>query len=400
MINSIQSRFKNLLKQLIFSVVIFVVVLILIVFDIIDDYTAKSIITTGAIYAVIALGLNLITGFTGQLALGHAGFMAIGAYSTAILVMRTSVGLFPAIIAGGIITAVFGIVIGFPTLRLRGDYLAIVTLGFGEIIRVILVNLDNLTGGASGLHGVPRFTDSPELAPVVSFTWAFIFLVFMVIMMYNLINSSHGRIIISIREDEIAADAMGINTFYYKMFAFVLSTFMAGIGGGLFAAHYGYLAPSTFSFMKSVDFLIIVVLGGMGSITGTVISAFTITWLQEALRVMKNYRLVIYPLILILVMIFRPQGLMGNKEFTIDRMKRWPGMLLRLIADIFTGKFFIHNKDNFKMIFKWMGDFFTGKVFKRNIDSMKAYFKNIEVKFKQGAKILFPGKGRRGGDNR
>ncbi|HPO98883.1 MAG TPA: branched-chain amino acid ABC transporter permease, partial [Bacillota bacterium] len=210
--------------------------------------------------------------------------------------------------------------IGFPTLRLRGDYLAIVTLGFGEIIRVTMVYLEKLTGGAAGLKGVPAFTTVIELRPMLSFVWVYCFLVIVVILISNLIKSSPGRAIISVREDEIASNAMGINVFYYKMLAFVLSAFIAGIGGGLYAPFYRYLNPTSFNFMKSIDFIIIVVLGGMGSITGTIISGFVVTYLQEFLRFLEDFRLVIYALVLILMMLFRPTGLMGNKEFSITNL--------------------------------------------------------------------------------
>lgn len=280
---------------------------------IIDEYTAQ-IFTFGAINVIIALSLNLISGFTGQLALGHAGFMAIGAYSTAFLIMRAHIFLLPAIIIGGIITAIFGLVIGFPTLRLKGDYLAIVTLGFGEIIRVIMINTESITGGAAGLKGIPPFSEDINLSPIISFIWVYVFMIATILLINNLIKSSHGRAIVSIREDEIAANAMGINVFYYKMFSFTLSAFIAGVGGGLYALLFGYLNPTMFSWLKSMDFVIIIVLGGMGSIIGTVATGFILTYLQEFLRILQDYRLVIYPLILILIMLFKPTGLVGIVE--------------------------------------------------------------------------------------
>jgi len=302
----------------------------LIYLGVIDEYTAQ-ILTLAGINVVVALGLNLISGFTGQLALGHAGFMAIGAYSTAYTVMHIHVqaSFWPllvgiAIIIGGLITALFGLLIGFPTLRFKGDYLAIVTLGFGEIIRVIMINMEGITGGAAGLKGIPLFSDDINLSPLISFTWIFIFMIFTIILIGNLIKSSPGRAIVSIREDEIAADSMGINIFYYKMFSFTLSAFFAGIGGGLYALFFGYLNPTMFDFLKSADFLVIVVLGGMGSIAGTVVTGFVLTYLQEFLRILQDYRLVIYPLILILIMLFKPTGLIGIlidiKDFAIKKL--------------------------------------------------------------------------------
>ncbi len=295
-----------------------IIIVALMYLGILDEYTAQ-ILTFAAINVIVALGLNLISGFTGQLALGHAGFMAIGAYSTAILIMKVHMPLFPAILIGGVITAFFGIIIGFPTLRLKGDYLAIVTLGFGEIIRVIMVNLESLTGGAAGLKGVPSFSSDINLSPIISFVWVYFFMAAVIVLVSNLIKSSQGRAIVSIREDEIAANSMGINVFYYKMFAFTLSAFIAGIGGGLYALLFGYLNPTMFTWLKSMDFLMIVVLGGMGSIVGTVATGFILTYLQEFLRILQDYRLVIYPLILIFIMLFKPTGLIG----IVEDLKKW-----------------------------------------------------------------------------
>ncbi len=303
-----------------FSIVIAgaIIIVALMYLGILDEYTAQ-ILTFAAINVIIALGLNLISGFTGQLALGHAGFMAIGAYSTAILMMKLHMPLLLAIIIAGFITALFGIIIGFPTLRLRGDYLAIVTLGFGEIIRVVMINMESLTGGAAGLKGLPSFSDDINLGPIISFIWVYFFMVAIIALVNNLIKSSQGRAIVSIREDEIAANAMGINVFYYKMFAFTLSAFIAGIGGGLYALLFGYLNPTMFTWLKSMDFLMIVVLGGMGSIVGTVATGFILTYLQEFLRILQDYRLVIYPLILIFIMLFKPTGLIG----IVEDSKKW-----------------------------------------------------------------------------
>lgn len=290
----------------------------LIYFGVIDEYTAQ-ILTFAGINVIIALSLNLISGFTGQLALGHAGFMAIGAYATAALVMQLQVPILFAILAGGVITAAFGFVIGFPTLRLKGDYLAIVTLGFGEIIRVLMINAEKITGGAAGLKGIPSFSKDIALNPALSFIWVVLFMIGTIILISNLIKSSHGRAIVSIREDETASNAMGINVFYYKMFSFTLSAFIAGIGGGLYALFFGYLNPTMFNFLKSCDFLVIVVLGGMGSIIGTITTGFILTYLQEFLRFLQDYRLVIYPLILVFIMLFKPTGLVG----VIDDLKKW-----------------------------------------------------------------------------
>lgn len=295
---------------------------VLVKFQVIDEYTSQ-VLTIAGINVIIALGLNLISGFTGQLALGHAGFMAVGAYTTAALMMKLNLPIFAAMLGGAMMSALFGFLIGLPTLRLRGDYLAIVTLGFGEIIRVIMINLPTLTGGPAGLKGIPTFTTNITWRPVLSFALVYLTLTLVVVLLSNLLKSSHGAAIISIREDEIAANAMGINVFYYKIYAFTLSAFIGGLGGALYAPFFGYLSPNMFNFQKSVEFLIIVVLGGMGNLTGTVLAGISLTYLQEFLRFLKDYRLVIYPVILILVMIFQPSGIMGlfgNREFSLARL--------------------------------------------------------------------------------
>jgi branched-chain amino acid transport system permease protein len=182
-----------------------------------------------------------------------------------------------------------------------------------------MINAEKITGGAAGLKGIPTFSKDTLLNPVFSFIWVFLFMIGTIILINNLIKSSHGRAIISIREDEIASNSMGINVFYYKMFSFTLSAFVAGIGGGLYALFFGYLNPTMFNFLKSCDFLVIVVLGGMGSIIGTIVTGFILTYLQEFLRFLQDYRLVIYPLILVFIMLFKPTGLIG----IIGDLKKW-----------------------------------------------------------------------------
>ncbi|HYH03186.1 MAG TPA: branched-chain amino acid ABC transporter permease [Bacillota bacterium] len=325
--NHVQSRFTNpggYRGLLAASVVIGVGFLVAggIYLGLIDEYIAQ-VLTLGGINVIVALGLNLISGYAGQLALGQAGFMAVGAYTTAFLVMQVQVPLLPAILTGGMLTAGFGILIGYPTLQLRGDYLAIVTLSFGEIIRVIMVNLEHYTGGAAGLKGIPSFTAVILHRPTVSFLWVYCLMTVVILGLANLIRSAPGRAILAVREDEVAAGAMGINVFYHKMLAFTLSAFIAGLAGGLYAPFFRYLNPTMFNFLKSVDFLIIVVFGGMGSITGTVIAGFVLTYLQEFLRILSDYRLVIYPILLILMMLYKPSGLLGEREFSLEQGLIW-----------------------------------------------------------------------------
>ncbi|MCM1321496.1 MAG: branched-chain amino acid ABC transporter permease [Bacteroides sp.] len=281
---------------------------------IIDAYTAQ-ILTLGGINAVMAVSVNLVCGITGQLSLGQAGFMAIGAYASAILTQNADLPLPVSMLGAAFITAFAGYLIGFPTLKLTGDYLAIVTLGFGEIIRVALVNLKAITGGANGKRFTTFFAAFPDLA------WFVIagVLVSVIILLQNFLRSTYGRAILAVREDEIAANSNGIDVFRYKMTGFVVSAFIAGLGGALYAPFIGFIKPDLASYNRSIDYLIYVVLGGMGSVTGSVLAAFVLTYLQEFLRFLKDYRLLIYPLILILIMLFRPQGLLGMKEFSFVR---------------------------------------------------------------------------------
>ncbi len=262
---------------------------------------------------ILVVSLNLTCGYLGQLPLGHAGFMSIGAYTASLITLAMDAPAyveFPiALLAGGIVAAFFGFIIGIPALRLRGDYLAIITLGFGEIIRVIINNL-SFTGGAFGLSGMEKHT---------TISWAFWVMVISLFFIHTLIKSRHGRAILSIRENEIAAECSGIPTTYYKTLAFTVSAFFAGIAGGLYAHYLCILDPSNFGFTKSIDILIMVVLGGLGSMLGSVISTIFLTLLPEALRSMDDYRMVVYALLLVIVMIFKPSGLCGKYDFSMTR---------------------------------------------------------------------------------
>ncbi len=323
------NTFKNMLIPGIFAVAAVVIPALLIQIGVIDAYTAQ-ILTLSGINAIMALSVNIICGITGQLSLGQAGFMAIGAYSTILLSTNAHIPLPLSIIIAGLITAFFGFLIGFPTLKLEGDYLAIVTLGFGEIIRVVLVNLKQWTGGPNG----KQFPTILTLNPTVAYLTIIGVLVVLIVLIQNFIRSTYGRAILAVREDEIAANSSGIPVFRYKMLGFVLASFVAGIGGALYAPFIGFVKPEQASFTKSIDYLIYVVLGGMGSTTGSVLASFVLTYLQEFLRFLQNFRLLIYPVILIVVMLFRPQGLLGLKEFSFvnfvhdcptcpARIKKW-----------------------------------------------------------------------------
>ena len=261
---------------------------------------------------VLAVSLNLITGFTGQFSIGHAGFMAVGAYLSAVFTVKLGLPFAAGLLAGAAGAAILGFAIGLPTLRLKGDYLAIATLGLGEIIRITILNIPYV-GGASGLMGIPRYT---------TFTWAFFAMVITIFFIKNFVNSSHGRACISIRENEIAAEAMGVDTTKYKVVAFTIGAAFAGVAGGLFS-HYFYIAhPASFTFMKSFDILTMVVLGGMGSITGSITAAILLTFISAALASYPEWRMVIYSVLLIILMIYRPQGLFGNKEISLKIFSR------------------------------------------------------------------------------
>jgi len=275
----------------------------------INDYYLQILIWVG-INVIMGVSLNLINGFTGQFSLGHAGFMAIGAYVAASMTKLMGMPFAFALLAGGIAAAAGGLVVGIPTLRLAGDYLAIATLGFGEIIRVIILNLD-VVGGPRGLPGIPAHT---------TFLWVYVMAAVTVVVVRNLIWSRQGRALVAIREDETAAETMGVDTTRSKIMAFVVGAFFAGVAGGLYAHKITFIDPSQFDFMKSIEALVIIVLGGLGSITGTVMAAFVVTFLPEILRAFADYRMIIYSLMLILMMLYRPRGLMGTAEFSFRQL--------------------------------------------------------------------------------
>jgi branched-chain amino acid transport system permease protein len=283
------------------------------------------------INVILAVSLNLINGFTGQFSIGHAGFMAIGAYGSAMLSLHQGskwaaalthmglpagaadgVALLISLLFGGLLAAVAGWMVGLPSLRLRGDYLAIVTLGFGEIIRVIITNV-NAVGGARGLPGIPSWT---------SFFWVGLGVLSVIVFSLRLAHSTHGRALFAIRDDEVAAEALGVDTTLYKVMAFVIGAFFAGTAGGLFAHFISYLNPSEFTFIKSIEVIAMVVLGGLGSVSGAVLAAILLTLLPEVLRPVKQYRMVIYSLMLILLMVLRPQGLLGTREITLRWLRK------------------------------------------------------------------------------
>lgn len=309
-----------------------------------DAFTLR-VFNLCAIYIVLALSLNLLNGFTGLFSLGHAGFMAVGAYVSALLTMspqlkdmnyfltpivpwlhNVTIPFLPALIIAGLVSAFVGFLIGAPVLRLRDDYLAIATLGFGEIIRVLITNAQRVTNGAQGLKGLPRFSTTFSV-------WAVAGL--MVLFMVLLMRSSYGRAMKAVRDDELAAEAMGINVFRVKVVSFTVSSFWAGVGGALLGHMITTIDPKMFTFMLTFNILLIVVLGGIGSISGSVISAVVVTILMEALRFldepmnlivvktegMPGLRMVVFSILLMVMIIYRQRGLMGDKEFSWDTLR-------------------------------------------------------------------------------
>ncbi len=311
--------------------------------DQIDPYYFTVLIFIG-INIILATSLNLINGYTGQFSLGHAGFMAIGAYTSACIycyfapffintfgqsTLGSTVTFTIMLIIGGVSAAIVGLIVGIPSLRLKGDYLAIVTLGFSEIIRVIIQGVD-LIGGAQGFRGVyiyengtkslnmvPELTGMPNqfyaIQEFTSFFWVYFLAIVCIFVIWNLVHSTYGRGFLAVKDDEVAAEAMGVNTTKFKVTAFVTGAFFAGIAGTLFAFFNEYINPEDFNFLRSVEIVVMVILGGMGSMIGVIIAAIVLTILPELLREVAEYRMIIYALLLIIMMLLRPQGLFGIK---------------------------------------------------------------------------------------
>lgn len=294
------------------AIAFYAVIQFLISFGIMNGYYANTLFLIG-INIILATSLNLINGVTGQFSIGHAGFMSIGAYISAIFTLKFGMPFIVALFAGSVAAALAGLLVGMPTLRLKGDYLAIATLGFGEMIRIFFLT-NEYVGGASGLNGIPHYTN---------WFWIFFMTLISVVIIRNFIFSTHGRACLSVRENEIAAETMGINVTKYKIIAFVMGSFFAGLAGGLFAHNFYIIQPNVFGFLKSIDILVIVVLGGLGSTSGVIFSSIILTIVSMALQAFPELRMVLYSLVLILVMLYRPQGLMGTKEVTFAIFDKW-----------------------------------------------------------------------------
>ncbi|MDR0299522.1 MAG: branched-chain amino acid ABC transporter permease [Streptococcaceae bacterium] len=306
---------KNLkvnLGWLILFVLLYALLTVLIQFGIFNDFIVQ-IITQIGINIILAVGLNVVIGFAGQFSLGHAGFMLIGAYSGAIIGTQTGtyLGFFLAMLVGMLISGLAALLVGIPTLRLKGDYLAIATLGVAEIFRILVINGGSLTNGAAGLTGVPLFTN---------WQMVFVFVILTTILSLNFGLSANGRGIRAVRDDEIAAESMGVNATKVKVSAFVFGAVTASIAGTLYSGFIGTVTPKDFTFMNSVNILIIVVFGGLGSVTGSIVSAIVLGILNMYLQDFGSLRMIIFSLILILVMIFRPGGLLGIHEFQLSKL--------------------------------------------------------------------------------
>lgn len=286
------------------------------------DYLSHLSLNAG-IFIILAVSLHLINGACGLFSLGHAGFWALGAYSAAAFSVYTPLSFLPDFLnlqiscgVGFITAALAGLMIGIPCLRLRGDYLAIATLGFGEIIRIIIVNLD-VVGGPRGFTNIPHWSN---------LFWVYMWVVITIVVVANILRGTHGRAFISIREDEIASESMGINIFKYKTLSFAIGAGFAGLAGALFAHAQQFLHPNGFTFMWSVIILLMIILGGLGSTTGAVVGAIILTLLPEVLRFMgetiSQWRMVLYSLLLIALMLLRPKGIFGKEELTWAKIKK------------------------------------------------------------------------------
>lgn len=305
-----KKQYKKVGISFIGTILLYFILTFLISSGIISNYWLGIIMIAG-INIILASSLNLATGYLGQLTLGHAGFMSVGAYVSALCSIHLELPFIASLLMGAIIAAIIGVIIGIPTLRLKGDYLCIITLAFNEIIRVIMVNI-SITNGSKGLVGIPRSTN---------FAIVFFSAAVTVFVIYSIVKSRHGRAIISIREDETASELSGIPTTYYKILAFAISAFFAGLAGGLYAHYITVISPKVFDYNKSVEILVIVVLGGMGNWKGSIIAAIVMTILPEYLRAFSQYRMLLYAAILIIAMILKEKNIFKTIKNYIPFLK-------------------------------------------------------------------------------
>lgn len=303
---------KQDLLYLVLAVIVFAVFQFLMAERILSSFWRLNV-TLICLNIILASSLNLINGITGQFSLGHAGLMAIGAYVSAVFTMFLHTPFLISLLAGAGAAGLLGFLIGTPTLRLQGDYLAIATLGLGEIIRIFILNIPQV-GGASGLAGIPQKT---------TFPWLFFCMIVTLFILKNIINSNQGRALLSVRENAIAAEAMGINVTKFKVFAFTIASIFAGLAGALFSHYFGIAHPSSFTFMRSFDIMTMVVLGGLGSISGSIVGAIILTFITAAMQSYPEYRMIVYALLLIVLMLYRPNGIFGSKELASFMLGKW-----------------------------------------------------------------------------
>ncbi len=275
-----------------------------------------GVATIVGIYMIAVLGVSILCGFTGMFSMGHAGFMAVGAYTSGLLTIHFGVPIFVGVICGMITATIVGMIVSYPTLRLRDDYFIIATLGIGEAIKLVIQNTQTLTGGARGLSDIP---EGSRFVPV----WIIVIIV--IILLKSFINSKHGRNCIAVREEELAAQSVGVSIFKYKMLAMIISCMLCGCSGALLAHYMQFLHPNMFSMLKSDELIIMVILGGRGSLTGTIMAALLLLPLPEVLRFgsAEQWRMVVYGFLVVVVILFRPAGLMGTRELTFKDIKRF-----------------------------------------------------------------------------
>ena len=306
-----QTHLKYTLSWAGLAVMIFVLIEVMTIFNVIGQYGVTTLVLIG-INVIAAVGLNLVIGMSGQFSLGHAGFMAVGAYATVLIVSAVPnvLGFVVSLVIGMGMSGIIALLVGIPTLRLRGDYLAIATLGVAEIIRIVIINL-KITRGPAGIFGIPNFVN-----------WQVVFGISVVViaLVVNFVRSTTGQAIIAVRDNEIAAASLGINTTKYKVIAFVIGAMLAALAGGLRASFIQSVSPQDYTFMQTITILIIVVLGGIGSMSGTVVTAVVLGLLDVVLQNFGPLRMVIYAVVLIVVMIFRPQGLLGTSELSLKTL--------------------------------------------------------------------------------
>lgn len=314
MLERVNSQTKRLTTSRWFMISV-VVLALAVPFILPSQYWLRVTVVAG-IYAILALGLNLIAGYTGQLSLGHAAFYGIGGYTSALLALRLGVPFWISVPAAGLVAGVFGLVLGIPTLRLKGDYLAIVTVAFGELVRLLLLNWNSLTRGPMGLPQIPKpLIFGYVLKSNLAFYYLVLALVVLSVMVLkNLVDSRVGRALVAIRENEIAARQLGINVTELKVKAFIIGSIMAGVAGAVFAHFQAYISPDNFTYMESVTMICMVVLGGIGSIPGTILGAIVLTFAPEMLRSFAGLRMVLFGLVMVLFMLFRPQGILGRQQ--------------------------------------------------------------------------------------